>query len=378
MRVAFIDYYSDRSSPHKDPISIPRALVGEGCSVLLVSRLNVGSPELFGLPMTDLGSWLSSGLAPESVDCVIAISRFDAKLTPVLRFIKQSHIPLIVKGDTDGTLGFPLVPNYLRTVPVCSAPLNILRQMKWRFPTSVLVSSRLEHIRLADLTVYESPGAGANICEVLNYWGFSNKVESLINIPNSVSPTYCEGTIRRKKPGKVVALGRWDDWLTKGSDFMASIINDAERLGLKLDFVVIGSGSERIKAMVSPAALRNAEFYPFLDFESAKHQVSDAEIMLAPSRLESFSLACAEALCAGASLVVTPVESLTYLAGGGLYGTVARDFSAASIVAALQHETTQWRVGRRRAHDIAVKWRNDLGERHIGQRWMSAILRIVG
>src|SRR5690606_4036442 len=97
--------------------------------------------------------------------------------------------------------------------------------------------------------------------------------------------------------------------------------------------------------------------------------LAKGRILLATSLIESFSFAAAEALCAGTSLAVTPIESLVYLAGGGAYGSISRGFTADAISAALVHEIQEWENRSRSPVAIASVWRRQLDDQKIASEW---------
>ena len=372
-RIACIDFYDANSPVYRDPIQIPMSLRSAGFYVELVTRCDCDVEEIHGFPVSRVRELLSGGEIADRFQCVIAISRFDPSLSDILKRIKAGGVPLIVKGDTDGTLGYPIVPNYLRSVPLTAGGLNVLRHLKWRLPFKSVVASKLQHFEYADRVVYESPGAGVNLAYVLNYWGLRRYVAKLAWIPNSVHDDYLEGTLPEKDGLKIVAVGRWDDRLVKGADILARVISGALNGMEDIRFAVIGSGEEIVRQAIPERLLERVEFTGQLDVTALKKLLREAKIMIVPSRLESFSIASAEALCSGCSLVVTPVESLVYLSGGGAFGSVSRDFRPSSLMAALDHEIKQWRGGARRSDQISNYWRSQLSKEKIGQQWVDLV-----
>lgn len=329
MKIAIIDYYSEASSIHKDPITIPLALRSLGCHVDLVTRNEVKMAQIMAFNVYQLKNWLNIQLIEYKYDAVIAISRFDSKLTDDLKKIKDFNIPLIIKGDTDGTIGFPLIPNYLRTKPILKSPINILRHLKWRSKFSKAVKEKILQIKLADLVVCESPLAKANLEKVFDYWSLDkNKIAF---IPNPVSDICLKKNILSSKSKAIVSIGRWDDVECKGSDLLAAIISLANQNASNFHFVIVGNCPDKIKKLIPLQAQKNVTFTGHLNFEKTQEIISKSQILLVPSRLESFSLVSAEALCWGTSLVVTPIESLQYLVNSGNYGSIAKDFTAKSI-----------------------------------------------
>ena len=83
-------------------------------------------------------------------------------------------------------------------------------------------------------------------------------------------------------------------------------------------------------------------------------------MLFVPSRWESFSIAAAEALCTGCSIVGTPAEAFRYLSMQGFSGTIASTFDRKAILAALLQDATKWERGDYKPEKIAIFWRANL------------------
>ncbi len=371
MRVVFIDHYSGASSLHKEPITIPAALAARGHDVSLAS-VNEWQGSLAGLRTERLSHWQADLSGPRRADAVVAITRFDSSLTPTLRVLKRHDIRVIVKGDTDGTLGFPVTPNYLRARPLGANPINVLRHLKWRLPLRAILRPRLEQIMLADLVVAESPGAIVNLAEVLQHWGHVGSIPKLRFIPNPVSPAVTTRPLKTDKTRTIVSAGRWDDNV-KGGDLLRATIERAVDSGSQYTFLIIGNGGKEIYGKLRSDCRCFVECPGSLDFDATQEAISKSRILLVTSLLESFSFVAAEALSSGTSLVVTPIESLVYLAGGGAYGSIARKFSVAAITAALLNEIREWDQGNRTPSSISSYWRPKLNIEVVSELWDKAL-----
>lgn len=366
MKLVFIDYYDENSSVHKDPITIPQSLKLIGHEVELITRCETNLNLIFGFKLKKLTDWLNEDLLFSKPDVVIAISRFDPKLTNALKIIKDKNIPLIIKGDTDGTIGYPLIPNYLRTKPILKNPLNILRHVKWRYRYSYAVKKKIDQIKLADFVICESPNALINLRKFFDYWKL-NKARAVF-IPNPVSDL-CISTKLTKKAPKIVAIGRWDDVECKGSDLLAEVIAITHENLADYEFVVIGNCPESTKSLLFKSCPSNLSITGSLSFEDTQKILSTAQILIVPSRLESFSLVTAEALCLGVSVVVTPIESLQYLAGDGRFGSVALNFKSKSLAKALISEVAKHKENLRDPEVISSYWRDKLSISEISPHW---------
>ncbi len=376
MKVAVLDHYNGGTAPHKDSITTPLVLQSLGHAVELLScDPTLAAPvSIQGLHIAPISQW-SSHLG--DFDCAVAISRFDHSLSNILRGMKAAGVPLIVKGDTDGTLGFPLRPNYLRIRPMLDDPANTFRHLKWRLPVRHWVGRKLEHVELADRVVVESPGAAANLGQVLHHWGLDPHLSKVRFIPNQVAQEVIDAPIQNSKPKAVVSVGRWDDMRCKGADLLAPVVRNLLQSRNDYTVTIVGSGVGEVKRRLGDHDAGRVRFIDEVDFSEVQKLILDARVVLVPSRLESFSFVSAEALCAGASLVVTPIESLNYLAGGGLWGTVARDFSAAAITAALLSEIERWETGQQSSEAIASFWRGRLAPSSTAVQWSKLLREVI-
>lgn len=374
MKVGFIDVYRPGASLHKDPVSTPLELASRGHDIRLISTAP-GIEDLFeigGLPVEPIRRTASAGWRQAGFDLVVALSRFAPSLTDSLREIKAAGVPLIVKGDTDGTLGYPLQPNYLRMVPLSNAA-NVLRHVKWRLPVRRWVGQKLDHVRLADRVVVESPGAAANLVMVMKHWSLGNEVGKVQFIPNQVSRLVIEKPVNLAKSRLIAAIGRWDDPVCKGADLLAATIRDLFRVRVDYEVKVIGSGIQNVRRHLSENVPDRVLLLEEMSFDALQQIIAEAQMLLVPSRIESYSFVSAEALCAGASLVTTPIESLNYLSGGGIWGTVARDFTSSAISAALLSEIGRWNNSQHDPRQTAAFWRARVSPVVVADLWEDLI-----
>jgi glycosyltransferase involved in cell wall biosynthesis len=379
MKIAVLDYYNVGTAAHKDSITTPLVLKELGHTVELLScdPAVTAAFDLHAFCVKPAGQLLSRGWERGDFDCAIAISRFDHSITNLLSQIKAAGLPLVVKGDTDGTLGFPLRPNYLRIRPMLDEPVNTFRHLKWRLPIRRWVGRKLEHVALADRIVVESPGAAANLGQVLDHWGLGTHLSKVRFIPNQVAKEVVEAPIPTSKPRAIVSAGRWDDARCKGADLLAPVVRNLLHTRDDYSVTIVGSGVNEVRRRLGDRELSRVKLLEEIDFPEVQKLIFKSRIALVPSRLESFSFVSAEAVCGGASLVVTPIESLTYLAGGGIWGTVARDFSVAAITAALLSEIERWEVGQHCPEATSRFWRGRLAPGSTAVEWSKLLAEIV-
>ena len=373
MKIAFIDYYSAFSSDSKEPISIPLLLQANGIDVTLVNLSNLPCIDLYGIKVVSLKGWLDDNFVNDPPDQVVIFSRFDHHFTYLFKLIKELSIPIVLKGDTDGTLGYPLLPNYLRSVPIYKNPLNIWRQCKWRLPLPYFVKQKINQIKLADLVVCESPMARANIIAILEYWGEHDQIPKICFIPNLVSDKFMTSALSKKIDGVVMAYGRWDDVYIKGTDLLVKTIANVVRSRPRVRFVIAGNGSNKALKKLPRSLRNNVKALGHLAPVSLLEYLETAQVVLITSRVESFCFSAAEALCTGSSLVATPIESLIYLSGSGGFGSISTGFNSGSLTSALLYELDEWSCGNRNSRVIAEYWRGMLGKTRVETMWLKCI-----
>lgn len=375
MRIAVVDYYHP-SIHFKDPGQITIGLREAGVDAFLVPLRPAASNGQAPFPIVAGDPGSDALWARAEADVVLVFSRLDPRHTTLLRRLKARGARIIVKADTDGTLGYPLVPHYLRALMFSHDPLGwIVRNAKWRMPVKTFVARKIEQIRLADAVIIESPDAVANVVRVLEYWGERHLAARLHFVPNPIAPDVCEAPLRQKD-NVIVASGRWDDEGAKNTRVLVRVLGDFLQTRLDYRSVILGSGSERVNRLARPLgrdARARMDVRGAVTRRDVVETLSVARVCLVSSRLESFGLAGAEALCMGCSAVVTPIESLRYLSAQGATGTVARDFTPQALLTALREDVSKWE---KRVYDparIAGQWRPTLGRKEVAR----AILAIA-
>lgn len=375
MRIAVVDYYHP-TLEFKDSCQITIGLgeAGEDSFMIPLDRTDLRQGAPFTIVAADPRS--DAFWAHADVDVVLFFSRLDPRNTPLLERIKAYGKKLIVKADSDGTLGYPLVPNYLRTLSFFKDPIGwILRNAKWRMPIAKFVTEKIEQIRLADAVVIESPEALSNAAHVLDYWGYKNLVGKLNFVPNPVAPDVLRSPPRHKE-NVVVASGRWEDEGVKNTKVLVRVLADFLRKRPDYKSVIIGTGADHVNQLtqsLTQSVRARMEIRGFVERPEVAEILSVARIFFMPSRIESFGIAAAEALCMGCSVVVTPIESLKYLSAHGFSGTVAREYGAGPILSALNEDVSKWEREEYDPSRLAEYWRPKLDRKEIA----NAILRIA-
>lgn len=383
MNIAYIDHYSYGQSPHKDPITIPTAIAALGHKVTLISChpnydgvKSIADMSVLSLTEAERIGWDTFGFS-----AVFFASRLDSQFTANIINIKNKNLFLVIKADSDGTLGYPIPPNYLRARPIKGTNFikNLLRHIKWKLPFSYLVESKMKQIELADAVVLESPAAVQNASHVIAYWNRSELLEKLHFVPNPVSPIALKRFPGKNKKNTIVAAGRWEDADVKNTVTMMKVVDLFLKKNLSYTFEIVGSGlnfnpfETYLKDHLENKRVKLTNEIAYTELQQLFHTV---KIVLVPSKLESFCFVAAEALCAGASIVVTPIESLIYLSGAGRWGTVAKGFHDDEILEALNREVVIWDQGHRSNTEAKLFWREELSPEKIAQSFINLLPKV--
>lgn len=379
MKIAVVDYF-ELGVIHKDPAQITLGLRDIGVEALFVARNLVnefdGSQAPFPL-LSSAAIETVSFWSDLSVDAVLLISRLAPDSERIVAAIKAAGVRLILKADSDGTLGYPLVPNYLRTLSWRAEPLRtFLRHAKWRFPVRRYVGKKIKQIEMADAVIVESPKARINILSILKHWKCEHLSSKVRFVPNPVAPDVFALDAMSAKNKLVMAVGRWEDFGPKNTHVMVRAIIEFLQLRKDYQALIVGSGNEFINHIlekVDSDLLNRLNVLGSLDHSLLAQRLAEAQILFMPSRMESFGIVAAEALCVGCSIAVTPIESLEYLVADGFSGTVASGFDASKVKKALLAEAKRWDAGEHSPLEISEYWRARLDRRAIA----STILAIA-
>lgn len=186
-----------------------------------------------------------------------------------------------------------------------------------RFKVLVLLARRL-----FDLMIVVSPsqrdwyqGLGVSIDEVIP--------------PMPPVAALCHMQLPPRSPRLTVGVsGRFDH--VKGFDLITELVK--KPAARQFNFVVAGDGP--LVGQITSLAKRYANITYVGRYQDPRDYLKFCDIVLVPSRQETFGLACLEAKAAGRPVVSTPVAALVDQVQGT--GAVATGFSAIALLSALK------------------------------------------
>jgi glycosyltransferase involved in cell wall biosynthesis len=180
------------------------------------------------------------------------------------------------------------------------------------------------------------------------------------------------------KKNCVVSVGRWDAhqknfplllrvldrFLSSHRDWDAVLPGRANRETEKLLLKHCQNTSHRIQI---PGSIAN---------DKVQLLLSESKIFLSSSRYEAFSVAVAEALCSGCSVVAPAhIAGMPWCCGSNS-GTVSPLYTKNNLVDALSAEAALWNVGQRDSVEIASIWRHRTGADSICKKLLNMLTKI--
>jgi Glycosyltransferase len=376
----FIDAYEPMHET-KDPGQIPLGLkdIGIQTELITLEKKKLADYKApFSVIQTDMDTLAHDVFwAENDSDAVLSYTWLGAQYMPVLEKIKSSGKKAIIKIDSDGHVGWPLHPVYLR-IPFSEAKSSknfksrIMYNIPFKFLHKRAVAAALGRIKQMDLSdgvIIESPAALSKLNYFLNWWGRADLVKKTYFVPDPVTPDFMDAPLQ-KKENILIAYGRWEDIPQKNTVNLVKAVADFLEKRPEYTAVLFGSGKDVLEQLVSTLPKDVAEqirLLGFVDRGEIKGLLGGAKMFVAPSRWESFGIAAGESLCMGCSVVATPVESFQYLTAEGFSGSVSADFGRKRFLKALFEDAAKWDRGSYDPAKIAAFWRPKLDRKTVAK-----------
>lgn len=313
-------------------------------------------------------------------DVIVAYTWLSRHYLQVISAMKKAGKVVLVKGDTDGRCSFPLFPRslYVNNLWTKKGIKNLLRKLILRLHKHQRGEWLAEHIRLADRVIVESPQAQANLAYIMLHWGKPELVRKISVVPNPVSSDIIDSSIPVKCK-QIVAIGRWEDVWPKNTATMAKVVCHFATMKPDYEIVVIGSGEDIVQRLIAKASSQQPirlHLTGRLPHNEVVNYLGRSQILFTPSNWEGFSIAAAEAVCMGCTIVGTPLESLHFLTRGGFSGTLASNFTEDALLSALLIDSSKWEAGTYAPEDISHFWRSRLNRRAIAKSFLHLVERV--
>ena len=228
-------------------------------------------------------------------------------------------------------------------------------------------------MRILPALAAESPLAAERIRRFMRQ--YQGRDQKIFCIPHPVADDYMGLDPKIIRENRVVSVGRWNAY-QKNFRLLLKVLGKFLRHHPGWQADVVGALPEGWNPTTQ---LRDRMLRERIHFHGLKphREISviyqRSKIFLMSSRVESFNIAAAEALCCGCS-VVGPVEiaSVPFFTGDAS-GTVACRQTSNHFLDALCAEAQVWEVGQRNPELISQKWVGKVGSVAIGEKIMECL-----
>lgn len=312
-----------------------------------------------------------------ALDAVVLGAWAAPSFTPVARAIKESGARLIIRCDNGGPYsqrekGFRrswqehyLDARYDQRGLLFSSALAAIKTPLFYVPA--LFDRRVvEHMSYADLIMNETPEGVAGLRSFLARVGRHDIAARVLYAPHPIKVAISRVNLTRKKP-QWVAVGRWDSY-QKNAMLLLDTLRTALVQHPEHTAVIVGKGESGVMATIDnwPLSLRDkVKVTGPMPHDALAVEYARSQVVLAPSRSESFNLAVAEALCHGCTLVGSGhISSFRYFASRNS-GTLASSYTLNAFLDALNVETQAWENGLRDAVSVAKYHTAEFAPQHV-------------
>lgn len=387
----------DEASHFKDPGLIAAELQRSGYDVTCL----VAQKGLAGIPYATWPVELVPGIpgATTSWDSYSAdVFLIYFIKSPQLQWVSiirknNPHARIILKCDSDGLLPTGRVtvrsraaryqrdliwfrkiasPHAMFRRPLWRAPLRIAARLAWlivpvRPPDHRRSLALKKYLESFDRIAIESTEAAQNL--LLNFPGVAEKT---VVVPN--------GVLQRSSPlphenrKSVVAVGRFTDHRQKRPLVLCRVLSLFLDSHSDWTVDIVGPYDAELERIIhrSPPSIRErVRLHGPCPNDETRAIMASSSIFFSASAFEGFSVAMAEAVWEGCSVVSTPIPSAWDLVAGGRSGTIAATFSEDDLLAALVADAGKWSTGEYDRSRIASYWRPKLD-------WSELVRSILG
>jgi glycosyltransferase involved in cell wall biosynthesis len=309
--------------------------------------------------MEDPAWWRQWGL-----EGIVLYSWALPRFTGVVRAAKQAGLKVVLPLDGDGTrsprewFSRTLLIKYIyakmhgQWLPWAVAAAKTLGGLpRWRY------TGALEHMSLVDYLGAQSPLAKQRFTRFLEGCGRADLAQKLVPLHHPIGTHMVYDPSITKQP-LIVAVGGWER-LVKGAPLLVEVLGMVLEREPHYRARIIGTGEEHLRSLSAklPSNVRERlEIAGPVPNQRVSRHYQEAQIIVNTSYSEGFSLAMAEALCCGCSVVGSALMScMNYFCADGS-GTLACKRSADFFCDAVRAEVDAWTSGQRDPVRISRIW----------------------
>ncbi|MDZ4200158.1 MAG: glycosyltransferase [Kiritimatiellia bacterium] len=200
----------------------------------------------------------------------------------------------------------------------------------------------------------ESTVSGERMKKFFSSFGRSDLATRVHYVPHAVAVAV--PVAPEEKENRIIAIGRWADRI-KNAPLLVRTLGRVLQQRPGWTAQIIGSGEavlRMLRATLPEAVQEKIEITGRLSHAETLKRLAKTKILLVSSRMDSFNMAAAEALCMGCSVVGgSHLPSFAEFVSNQS-GAIARSYTARGLAEAVQSECALWQSQQRDALGIAT------------------------
>jgi glycosyltransferase involved in cell wall biosynthesis len=218
---------------------------------------------------------------------------------------------------------------------------------------------RIRHLKQAHLIGAVSPVALNRYQKLFNRLGQTALSHKTVLIPHPI-PSYMQYDPRIKKEPLLVAVGRWDDEVIKGTALLIETVAKLLSIHNTVTVEIYGSTSPKLNEwyrQLSSSFRKRVQLKGKVKNQELVAAYNRAQVSLCTSLSESFHIASGEALCCGCSVVGSDMPQLPSFKWftDGPFGRLAKRNSE-DLAKAVFEELQAWESGERDPLVLSRHW----------------------
>lgn len=218
---------------------------------------------------------------------------------------------------------------------------------------------RARHLKCGDAIACVSPGAADRYRRLCRIYGGAELADKVTVIPHPVEPAFKYSGIGKRR--QVVCVGRWHDVIQKRTWLLTDVMDLLLEKDTSVSVVIAGQPSDDLiewHETLDSARKERVRLAGMTDRRELMAILNESQVFYSPSSFESFSIAGAEALCSGCSVVgarsVTMPSFEWFVSKNS--GTLAAKDDCRGHALALYEELETWANDLRHPSKISEAW----------------------
>lgn len=305
----------------------------------------------------------------QKIDGLVLYAWGSPQYRKIAKAIREAGIFLILNQDNGGLIS-PLasIPNWLREQWILSGQgrsANAIYHFTilWLRGLSIgLLRTdplRAQHLKCGNVIACVSPKAAEHYRKLCQFYG-GEKLANLVRvIPHAVESYFRFSGAEKKR--QVICIGRWQDEVQKRPWRLMEVIASLLKYDPKVSVIIAGQKTPQLETWLEtlPQSEQNRVVLTgIIPREVLFQHLQESQVFYSSSGFESFSIAAAEALCCGCSIVAGKSVSMTsfewFVSENS--GRLAGVDRANSHCQAIFDELSAWQAGERDPMSISEKW----------------------